>query len=135
MDEYVKKALEVVKAQAGVRNMTEEEISSMVQTIAHGLRNVEDHVEENKGQGMQEPALDPNKSSIREKSVVCLECGQSFRILSKRHLSTHGMTPQEYKTKWGFKKDQSLVAKSLSRQRRKKMQETQIWKKRKNEQR
>jgi predicted transcriptional regulator len=134
MDQYVKKALEIAKAQAGVRNMTEEEIASLVQAIADQLRNVQTHVEEKRGQGRQKPAVDPRKSSIREKSVICLECGQAFKILSKRHLATHGMTPQDYKAKWGLKKNQSLVAKSLSRQRRKKMQEIQLWKKQKNAQ-
>jgi predicted transcriptional regulator len=92
---------------------------------------VESHVEGERAHGEQEPAVDPKKS-IREKSVICLECGKSFKILSKRHLAQHGLTPQEYKEKWGFKKNQSLVAKALSRQRKKKMQEIQLWKKRKN---
>ena len=131
MDEYLKEALDVVKAQAGVRNMTEDEITSMVQTVADRLRGVEAHVEGEQGQSKQEPAVDPQKS-IREKSVVCLECGKSMKLLSKKHLATHGLTPQEYKEKWGFKKNQSLVAKALSRQRKKKMQEIQLWKKRKN---
>ena len=132
MDEYVKEALDIVKAQAGVRNMTEDEITSMVQSVADRLRNVESHAEGEQAQGQQQPAVDPKKA-IREKSVICLECGKSFKILSKRHLATHGLTPQEYKEKWGFKKNQSLVAKSLSRQRRKKMQEIQLWKKRKQQ--
>jgi predicted transcriptional regulator len=131
MDEYVKEALDVVKAQAGVRNMTEEEITSMVQSVADRLRSVETHAEGEHGLRQQEPAVDPKKS-IREKSVVCLECGKSFKILSKRHLAQHGLTSQQYKEKWGFKKNQSLVAKALSRQRRKKMQEIQLWKKRKS---
>jgi len=129
MDEYVKESLEIVKAQAGVRNMTEDEITSMVQSIAGRVRGIESQAESGYGHGEQEPAVDPKKA-IREKSVVCLECGKSFKILSKRHLAQHGLTPQEYKKKWGFKKNQSLVAKSLSRQRRKKMQEIQLWKKR-----
>ncbi|MCF8085752.1 MAG: MucR family transcriptional regulator [Desulfohalobiaceae bacterium] len=132
MDEYVKEALDIVKAQAGVRNMTEDEITSMVQSVADRLRNVESHAEGEQAQGHQQPAVDPKKA-IREKSVICLECGKSFKILSKRHLATHGLTPQEYKEKWGFKKTQTLVAKALSRQRRKKMQEIQLWKKRKQQ--
>ena len=130
MDEYLKEALDIVKAQAGVRNMTEDEITSMVQSVADRLRGVESHVEGKQTHGQQVPAVDPKKS-IREKSVICLECGKSFKILSKRHLATHGLTPQEYKEKWGFKKNQSLVAKALSRQRKKKMQEIQLWKRRK----
>lgn len=132
MDEYVKEALEIVKAQAGVRNMTEDEITSMVQSIADRLRNVCAEQEGAQSETTRdEPAVDPKKA-IREKSVICLECGKSFKILSKRHLATHGLTPQEYKEKWGFKKNQTLVAKALSRQRRKKMQEIQLWKKRKS---
>ena len=131
MDEYVKEALEIVKAQAGFRNMTEDEITSMVQSVADRLRGVESHVEGQQGHGQQEPAVDPKKA-IREKSVICLECGKSFKLLSKRHLSQHGLTPREYKEKWGFKKNQSLVARALSRQRKEKMQEIQLWKKRKS---
>lgn len=130
MDEYLKEALEVVKAQAGVRNMTEEEITSMVRSVADGLRTVESPAEGEQAHAHQEPAVDPKKS-IREKSVICLECGKSMKLLSKKHLATHGLTPQQYKEKWGLKKNQSLVAKSLSRQRRQKMQEIQLWKKRK----
>ena len=133
MDEYVKEALDVVKAQAGVRNMTEDEITSMVQTVADRLRGVEAHAESEQAKGQQEPAVDPKKA-VREKSVICLECGKSFKILSKRHLSQHGLTPEEYKEKWGFKKNQSLVAKALARQRKKKMQEMQLWKRRKSAQ-
>jgi predicted transcriptional regulator len=131
MDEYVKEALDVVKAQAGVRNMTEDEITSMVQSIADRLQGVESHVEGKQASGQQSPPVDP-KRAIREKSIICLECGKSMKLLSKKHLATHGMTPQEYKEKWGFKKNQPLVAKELSRQRKKKMQEIQLWKRRKN---
>ncbi|GAB6888424.1 MucR family transcriptional regulator [Desulfothermus okinawensis JCM 13304] len=131
MEEYIKQALEIVKAQASVRNMTEEEITSMVKSLADQLKGlVEGKDAKGEEEEQQQPAVDPKKA-IREKSVVCLECGKSFRILTKRHLKSHGLTPEEYKKKWGYKKTQSLIAKSLARERRKKMQEIQLWKKRK----
>ena len=40
MEDYLKQALEIVKAQASVRTMTEEEITSMVRSLADGIRNV-----------------------------------------------------------------------------------------------
>jgi predicted transcriptional regulator len=131
MDEYVKMALEIVKAQASVRYMTDEEITSMVQAVAASLRNLDQGTEGGRAQGeqRQQPAADP-KNAVREKSVICLECGKSFKVLSKRHLTTHGMTPQEYKEKWGYRKGAALIAKSLARQRRKKMREMQLWKRR-----
>ncbi len=120
MEEYIKQALEIVKAQASVRNMTEEEITSMVKSLADQLKGlVEGKDAKGEEEEQQQPAVDPKKA-IREKSVVCLECGKSFRILTKRHLKSHGLTPEEYKKKWGYKKTQSLIAKSLARERRKK---------------
>ncbi len=135
MEEYLQEALEIAKAQARVRNMTEEEISSMVTTVAKKIKEISEESEqqeqEQQGPEQQEPAVDPQKS-VREKSVVCIECGKSFKVLSKKHLQKHNLTPQEYKEKWGLKKNQALIAKSLARERRKKMQEMQLWKRRKN---
>ena len=125
MDEYVKKALEVTRAQAGVRNMAEEEVGSMTASLASKLRELDSPASVPIQD--QQPAVDPEKC-IREKSVVCLECGKQAKSLTKKHLAQHGLTPQEYKDKWGLKRTQPLVAKSLSRQRRKIMHEKQIWK-------
>jgi len=130
MEEYIKQALEIVKAQAGVRNMTEEEITSMVKSLADQLKGLVEGEQSEVSQEEQKPAVDPKKA-IREKSIICLECGKAFKVLTKKHLKTHGLTPQEYKEKWGYKKKQSLIAKSLARERRRKMQEMKLWTKRK----
>jgi len=127
MEEYLKQALEIVKAQASVRNMTEDEITSMVKTLAEGIQNVAEGEEKKEP---TKPSVDPKKA-IREKSIVCLECGKSFKVLTKKHLASHDLTPEEYKEKWGYKKTISLVAKGLARERRKKMQEMRLWEKRK----
>ncbi|EFI34031.1 transcriptional regulator, MucR family [Desulfonatronospira thiodismutans ASO3-1] len=128
MEEYLKEALEIVKAQASVRNMTEEEMSAMILALSRGIRET---AREMPGAASQSaaPGVDPARA-IREKSILCLECGKSFRVLTKKHLGKHGMTPEEYKAKWGYKKNTSLVARSLTRNRRKRMQEMQLWKKR-----
>lgn len=132
MEEYVQQALDIVKAQASVRTMSEEEVSSMVRNLSQQLKGIVDGdqvpVEDSKS---QEPAVDPKKA-IREKNVVCLECGKKFKVLSRKHLAIHGLTPEEYKEKWGYKKNQSLIAKGLARQRKHKMQEMQLWKRRKD---
>ncbi|MBG0777980.1 MAG: MucR family transcriptional regulator [Desulfovibrionaceae bacterium] len=127
MEDYLKEALEIVKAQASVRTMTEEEIISMVKKLSEGIRATsEDGVMPDY---MQEPAMDPKKA-LKEKSISCLECGKSFKILTKKHLATHGLTPEDYREKWGYKKGQPLVCKSLQRERRKKMKDMKLWEKR-----
>jgi len=125
MEDSLKQALEIVKAQAGVRVMSAEEMVSMLKTIADSISNVgREEVKE------EQPSVDPKKA-IREKSIVCLECGRSFKVLTKKHLASHGLTPDEYREKWGYKKGTALVAKGLARERRKKMNSMKLWEKRK----
>jgi len=128
MDEFIKQALEIVKAQAGVRPMTEEEMMSMVTKLAMNLRGVAENgaAAEAGTEASPEVNIDPKKA-IKEKSVTCLECGKTFKVLTKKHLATHGLTPEEYREKYGYKKGPPLIAKSLSKARRKKMQEMQLW--------
>ena len=132
MEEYVKEALKIVKAQASVRNMTEEELASMVKTLSESIKGLADSPEEGiQTAAAQYPVVDPKKA-IREKSVVCLECGKTFKVLTKRHLANHGISPAEYKEKWGYKKGTALISKSLAWDRRKKMQEMKLWTRRDN---
>ncbi len=126
MDDSLTAALEIVKAQASVRNMTEEEINSMILNITKGIKTA---ISKEPLTHDQQPAVDPKKS-IKENTLTCLECGKHFKILTKNHLAKHDLTPKEYKEKWGLKQNTSLVCKSLARSRRKKMQEMELWKKR-----
>ncbi len=127
MDDYLKEALEIVKAQAKVRTMAEEEIISMVQKLAEGIRGVcgsAQPVEDAQEQGILV------RKAIKEQSVVCLECGKSFKILTKKHLASHGVDADAYRDKWGIKRNTPLVCKSLQRERRKKMKDMKLWEKR-----
>lgn len=127
MDDSLKAALEIVKAQAGVRTMTEDEITSMVQSLAGGIKAIAEGGVA--GEVESEAATDPKKA-IREKSILCCVCGKSFKVITKKHLATHDLTPEEYREKYGYKKKLPLVCKSLQRERRKKMTEMQLWTKR-----
>ncbi|MCT4534524.1 MucR family transcriptional regulator [Halodesulfovibrio sp.] len=131
MEDYLKEALEIVKAQASVRTMAEEEITSMVKTLASGIRVISE--EDALAEETQEAAVDPKKS-IKEKTVTCLECGKTFKILTKRHLALHDLDAISYREKWGLKKNTPLVCKALQRERRKKMNNMKLWeRRRKNE--
>ncbi|BCS86943.1 MucR family transcriptional regulator [Pseudodesulfovibrio sediminis] len=126
MEDYLKEALEIVKAQASVRTMTEDEITSMVQKLATGIKAI---AEGAPVAAEESTAVDPQKA-IREKSILCCVCGKSFKVITKKHLASHGLTPEEYREKYGYKKKLPLVCKSLQRARRKKMKEMKLWTKR-----
>ncbi|MBK1697925.1 MucR family transcriptional regulator [Rhodovibrio salinarum] len=64
----------------------------------------------------QEPAV-PIKKSIQPDYLVCLEDGAKLKML-KRHLrAAHGMTPEDYRTKWGLSPDYPMVAPNYAEQR------------------
>jgi len=56
-------------------------------------------------------------SSVTPDLIYCLENGKGFKTL-KRHLwSSHGLTPNEYRKKWGLPKDYPMVAPNYSKRR------------------
>lgn len=57
----------------------------------------------------QKPAVNP-KRSVFPDYIICLEDGKRFKSL-RRHISTDfGMTPDEYRVKWGLPADYPMVA-------------------------
>jgi len=64
-----------------------------------------------------EPAVSI-RSSIKPDYIVCLEDGKKLKML-KRHLMTHyGLTPDDYRAKWGLPADYPMVAPNYADQRR-----------------
>jgi predicted transcriptional regulator len=64
------------------------------------------------------PAV-PVKKSVFKEHIVCLEDGQKFKSL-KRHLrSKYGLSPDEYRQKWGLPADYPMVAPGYSEKRSK----------------
>lgn len=64
----------------------------------------------------QAPAVNP-KRSVFPDYIICLEDGKKFKSL-KRHLSVHyGLTPDEYREKWGLARDYPMVAPNYAAQR------------------
>ncbi len=64
-----------------------------------------------------EPAV-PIRNSIKKDHIVCLEDGKKLKML-KRHLMTHyGMTPDDYRAKWGLASDYPMVAPEYAETRR-----------------
>ncbi|AIB15068.1 transcriptional regulator (plasmid) [Azospirillum argentinense] len=62
------------------------------------------------------PAV-PVKKSVMPDYIVCLEDGKKLKML-KRYLRTaYGMTPDEYRRKWGLPADYPMTAPNYAEQR------------------
>jgi predicted transcriptional regulator len=63
-----------------------------------------------------EPAV-PIKRSVFPDHIICLEDGESLKML-KRHLMTaHNMTPEQYRQRWGLGPEYPMVAPEYAEQR------------------
>jgi len=57
------------------------------------------------------------KKSVTDEYLICLDDGKKLKML-KRHLSTaYGMTPEDYRAKWGLPSDYPMVAPAYARKR------------------
>ena len=64
----------------------------------------------------QKPAVNPKKS-VHDDYIICLEDGKKFKSL-KRHLMTHyGLTPDQYREKWGLDSGYPMVAPNYAQAR------------------
>jgi predicted transcriptional regulator len=62
------------------------------------------------------PAVPANRS-VHTDYIVCLEDGKKLKML-KRHLRTaYGLTPEQYREKWGLPADYPMVAPNYAAQR------------------
>jgi len=65
----------------------------------------------------QEPAV-PIRQSIRPDYIVCLEDGKKLKMLKRHLMTSFGMTPDEYRAKWGLPADYPMVAPNYAESRR-----------------
>ncbi|HZA91960.1 MAG TPA: MucR family transcriptional regulator, partial [Gemmatimonadales bacterium] len=58
----------------------------------------------------------PIKKSITPDFLISLEDGKRYKSL-KRHLTGRGLTPEQYREKWGLPRDYPMVAPNYAKQR------------------
>lgn len=63
------------------------------------------------------PAVTVRKSLASKDHIISMIDGKPYKML-RRHLSTHGLTPEEYRTRYNLKPDYPMVAENYSEARR-----------------
>jgi predicted transcriptional regulator len=63
------------------------------------------------------PAVTARKSLASKDHIISMIDGKPYKML-KRHLSTHGLTPEEYRQRYDLKVDYPMVAENYAAMRR-----------------
>ncbi len=106
---------DIVAAHVSNNSVAVNDLPTLIQNVHEALSGISG------GAAVPEEKLEPKvsiRSSVKPDYIVCLEDGKKQKML-KRHLMTnHGMTPAEYRQKWGLPADYPMVAPNYAEQRR-----------------
>ncbi len=105
--------VELVCAFLGNNKIDKSELSGLIDSINVALTRLSDSSVEVPAPLV--PAV-PIKKSVTPDFIICLEDGKKFRSL-KRHLRTLGLSPEDYRRKWGLPPDYPMVAPNYSEAR------------------
>lgn len=86
--------------------------------IVHGALNTTASPTESPSPNLEKPKpAVPISRSVHHDYIVCLEDGKHLTML-KRYLNTrYGLSPEEYRRKWGLKPDYPMVAPAYAARR------------------
>ena len=105
---------EVVAAYVRNNPLPTAELSSIINTVHESLSALDGNVAPKAEP--QRPAVSIRRS-VQPDHIVCLEDGKKLKML-KRHLrTTYGLSPEEYRAKWGLPPDYPMVAPNYAKQR------------------
>lgn len=117
-------AADVVSAYVSNNSVSAAELPSLIREIHQTFAGLSDDPAPAPRQEAR-PAV-PVKKSVTDEFIVCLEDGKRFKSL-KRHLrAKYGMSPEEYREKWGLPADYPMVAPSYARERSRLAKEMQL---------
>lgn len=111
--ELVELAAEIVAAYVGNNAVPANELPALIKDVYGALSAAVASESASSEQSAEDlrPAV-PIRRSVTDDYIICLECGGQFKSL-RRHLnSRHGLSPEEYRAKWGLPADYPMVAKN-----------------------
>jgi predicted transcriptional regulator len=125
--EVMRLTAQIVISHASMSELTPDELVGEIKEVYNALSSLEggtllEAAELAKGKEaevVKKPSV-PLKDIVKEKYVVCLECGKRMRTLKAHIRKAHNLMPKEYFKRYGLDpKKYPLVCKEYSEQRSK----------------
>jgi predicted transcriptional regulator len=114
-DDILKLATEIVAAYVSNNPIPVSEVPAMIKSVHSTLGGLGSALP-GETPTAQKPAI-PVKRSVNPDYIVCLEDGKKLKMLKRYLRSNYGMTPEEYRAKWGLPADYPMVAPNYAAQR------------------
>src|SRR5215510_7187846 len=126
-------AKDLVMAQIQAQKLSPDEMHQALQHTYASLQSLKAQEDAGGSVAMATSETPPEpvnwKKSITKYTVTCLECGQSLKQLSVRHLKEHGLDGRSYREKYRIPRTQPLAAKEITSHRQEIVQRSRPWEK------
>lgn len=111
LDSILKRTCEIVSAYVGHNPLPSGELPALIKSVHAMIATLDGSPASEQSQ--LKPAV-PIKKSVTDGYIICLEDGRKMKML-KRYLRSHyGMSPDDYRAKWGLPLDYPMVAPSYA---------------------
>ena len=111
---YIELAADIVSAFVSNNSVPAADLPALIGSVHAALQNVGNPAPKQE-EAKPVPAV-PVKKSITPDYLISLEDGKQYKSL-KRHLKTRGLTPEQYREKWGLPRDYPMVAANYAARR------------------
>ena len=106
-------AADIVSAFVSNNNVPTADLPTMIANVHAALQNIEKPPQQQPEKPI--PPV-PIKKTITPDFLISLEDGKHYKSL-KRHLADRGLTPEQYREKWGLPRDYPMVAPNYAARR------------------
>ncbi len=114
-NDLLRMTAKIVASYVSNNSLTADQVPEIVRTVSTVLKQIEQG-EDGPNKAAGKPAV-PIRRSITPDYIICLEDGRKLKML-KRHLrTTFGLTPDEYRARWGLPADYPMVAPNYAKRR------------------
>lgn len=114
LDDILVLASDIVTAYVSNNKVEQDNLPEVITTVYNALRGLDEPAD------LSEPASKPAvpiKKSYTNDYIICLEDGKKLKMLKRYLRSRYGLSPEEYRAKWGLPTDYPMVAPNYAKKR------------------
>lgn len=112
-EELLELTTSIVGAYVSNNSLPQSELAGLIREVSSRLASLDGSTPPTP-QPLKPPV--PIKKSVTDEYLISLEDGKKYKSL-KRHLTTRGLTPDEYRQKWNLPSSYPMVAAGYSARR------------------
>lgn len=115
-EDHLELVAQIVGAYVTKNPLPRAELPALIANVAATLSSLGSSTPAAPAQAKQAPAV-PIRKSITPDYLISLEDGQRFKSLKRALAVRYGLTPDQYRAKWGLPPDYPMVAPGYSKRR------------------